>query len=133
MIAEQNDNLDASGTGLADIASVLAVLANPVRLRILEALAGRREYVSELARRLNIGRPLLHMHLRRLEAVGLVRSAMEISPQGKAMRFYEVASFDIHLTPETIAEAARAFGDGATIEEADTTVERTPTAEAGDA
>jgi len=117
----------AAGRGV-DIASVLAVLANPVRLRILEVLTGRREYVSELARRLNIGRPLLHMHLRRLEAVGLVHSAMEISPLGKAMRFYEVAPFDIHLTPATLA------GAGALVAgEPEALVASEPTAEAGDA
>jgi len=128
VIAEQDGNLDTPGAGPADIASVLAVLANPVRLRILEALAGRREYVSELARRLDIGRPLLHMHLRRLEAVRLVHSAMEISPQGKAMRFYEVAPFDIHLTPATLAGAGSAVA-----REPEPSVAAEPTAEAGDA
>jgi DNA-binding transcriptional ArsR family regulator len=128
VIAEQDGNLDTPGAGPADIASVLAVLANPVRLRILEALAGRRESVSELARRLDIGRPLLHMHLRRLEAVGLVHSAMEISPQGKAMRFYEVAPFDIHLTPATLAGAGSAVAG-----EPEPPVVAEPTAETGDA
>lgn len=88
-----------------DTAAALSALANPVRLRIIGDLFGRREYVSELARRLQIGRPLLHMHLRRLEEAGLVRSSLELSAQGKAMRFYEVAPFDIRLTPETVARA----------------------------
>lgn len=100
-----------------------------MRLRIVAALVGRREYVSELARRLEMSRPLLHMHLRRLEAAGLVSSSLELSPQGKAMRFYEVPPFDIHLTPDTIAEAARA----ASVESSSATTERSEiTEEIGD-
>ena len=51
---------------------MVAALANPIRLRILAQLAERRDYVSHLAREIGISRPLLHMHLQRLEAVGLV-------------------------------------------------------------
>lgn len=109
MIVEQDASHAVDGD--PGTLAALSALANPVRLRILGDLFGRREYVSELARRLQIGRPLLHMHLRRLEEAGLVRSSLELSPQGKAMRFYEVAPFDIHLTPETIVAAAAETGD----------------------
>ena len=88
------------------VAAVVAALAHPLRLRIVAELVGGREYVSELARRLGMGRPLLHMHLRHLERAGLVVGSLELSPEGKAMRFYAVAPFDIHLTPETVAAAA---------------------------
>ena len=90
-----------------ELLAVLAALANPHRLRILAALAGGREYVSRLARRLEISRPLLHMHLKRLEAAGLVIGDLELSKEGKAMRYYEAAGFALELTPATIAEAAR--------------------------
>ena len=85
---------------------VLAALANPHRLRVVAALADRRAYVSELARRLQISRPLLQVHLRKLEAAGLVTATLELSEDGKAMKFYEVAPFAVHLTPEAIAAAA---------------------------
>ena len=91
----------------ARLAAVLGAVGHPMRLRIVAALAGHREYVSELARRLEMSRPLLHMHLKRLEAAGLVSSTLELSPQGKAMRFYEVPPFDFHLTPATLVEAER--------------------------
>ena len=90
-----------------DLIDVLAVLANPIRLRIVATLAGGRDYVSHLAREIGVSRPLLHMHLRRLEAAGLVFGTLELSPDGKAMKFYEVAEFDVRLTAATIAEAAR--------------------------
>ena len=87
---------------------VLTALAHPHRLRIVEAIAGGRNYVSQLARDLQIGRPLLHMHLQRLEAAGLVRSSMEISEDGKAMRYVATTPFALHLTPEVVATAVRA-------------------------
>lgn len=94
-----------SGDALVD---VFAALANPIRLRILATLAtGGRDYVSRLARELDISRPLLHMHLQRLEAAGLIVGNLELSDDGKAMKFFEVTDFDLSLTPETLAEAAK--------------------------
>ena len=90
---------------------MLAALANPHRLRVVAALAGSRNYVSQLARQLGMSRPLLHMHLQRLESAGLVTSALELSDDGKAMRFFEVTPFALLLTPATIAEAARTLTD----------------------
>ena len=90
-----------------DLLRVLATLANPHRLRIVAALMRERNYVSRLARELNISRALLQVHLRKLEAAALVTSAIEVSDDGKAMKFYEVTPFAFHLTPETITAAAR--------------------------
>jgi DNA-binding transcriptional ArsR family regulator len=88
--------------------AVLSALANPHRLRIVAALRSKgRSYVSQLAREIGISRPLLHLHLRKLEEAGLVTSRMELSPDGKALNFFEVAPFDFALTPESITEAAR--------------------------
>lgn len=86
---------------------VLATLANPHRMRVVAALADERNYVSALARQLGISRALLQVHLRKLESAGLVRATLEVSEEGKAMKFYEVADFALHLTPETIRDAAR--------------------------
>ena len=84
---------------------ILSALANPHRLRILAALSERRAYVSELARELDISRPLLHMHLQILEKAGLVIGHHEVSAEGKALRYYEVTEFDEQLTPKRITEA----------------------------
>ena len=150
-----------------DLVVMLAALANPLRLRIIARLAGRRDYVSHLAREIgvsrnavigkanrlglsrfkkgvdrapgqtgtgknrnvaakhrtlrtlwakpqvapaeagdSISRPLLHMHLQRLEAAGLITGTLELSEDGKAMKYYEVADFDLHLTAATLAAAA---------------------------
>ncbi|GAA4628492.1 winged helix-turn-helix domain-containing protein [Actinoallomurus vinaceus] len=90
-----------------ELVRVLATLANPHRIRVIAALARERAYVSELARTLGISRPLLQVHLRKLEAAGLVSARMEVSEDGKAMKFYEVNAFAIELTPEVLEAAER--------------------------
>jgi DNA-binding transcriptional ArsR family regulator len=85
---------------------MLAALANPHRLRIVATLASGSVHVSQLARQVGLSRPLVHMHLQRLEAAGLVSGRLELSEDGKAMKFFEVTPFAIHLTPELVVEAS---------------------------
>lgn len=90
--------------------AMLAALANPHRLRIIAALkAGGRNYVSQLAREIGISRPLLHLHLQKLEEAGLVTSRLELSSDGKALNYFDVADFAFDLTPDAIARAARSL------------------------
>jgi predicted transcriptional regulator len=89
---------------------ILATLANPHRLRVIATLTRERNYVSQLARELDISRALLQVHLRKLEAAGLVSATIEVSGDGKAMKFYEVAPFTVLLTPEVIAATAPTLG-----------------------
>lgn len=96
-----------------DAARLLAIadaLGNPHRLRILAALGRERIHVSELARRLELSRPLLYMHLEKLESAGLVTGALELSQDGKAMKYYQLAEFDFRINAETIADAMRRGG-----------------------
>lgn len=95
------------------VVEMMAALANPLRLRILASLSQGRDYVSHLAREIGISRPLLHMHLQKLEAAGLVVGTLELSDDGKAMKYFEVVPFDIHLTPELLATAAESLTDPA--------------------
>ena len=90
-----------------ELVEKLAALANPIRLRIVAELCGGRDYVSHLARTIGVSRPLLHMHLQRLEEAGLIVGKLELSEDGKAMKYFEVADFDIHLTAAAIADAAK--------------------------
>jgi len=68
-------------------------------------------HVSELARRLGISRPLLYMHLDRLEKAGIVTGHLELSEDGKAMKYFEVVPFELRLTAQVITEAVRAGTD----------------------
>lgn len=90
---------------------VLAALANPHRIRILAALAAERVHVSGLARQVGLSRPLVHMHLQRLEAAGLVAGSLELSEDGKALKFFEVTPFALELTPAVVAAAAETLTD----------------------
>ena len=89
-----------------DLVEILSALANPIRLRIVATLGDGRDYVSHLARVIGVSRPLLHMHLQRLEAAGLIVGHLELSEDGKAMKFFEVADFDLRLNASALAEAA---------------------------
>jgi predicted transcriptional regulator len=99
-----------------ELLRVLATLANPHRLRVVAALAEERNYVSQLARELDISRALLQVHLRKLEAAGLVSAAIEVSEDGKAMKFYEVTPFALLLTPKAIMAAARTLGEATDVD-----------------
>lgn len=96
----------------AEYLKLFDALSNPIRLRILGILYQERQYVSELARLLNISRPLLYMHLRKLEEAGLVEGSSEISSSGKANKFFQCTDFHICLDMGQIAELAKAVPDG---------------------
>ena len=85
--------------------AVLTAVANPHRMRVIAELGGGRVHVSELARRLGMSRPLLYMHLDKLEKAGLVNGQLELSEDGKAMKYFELAPFELRLTAETIIQA----------------------------
>ncbi|MEU8028937.1 winged helix-turn-helix domain-containing protein [Streptomyces sp. NPDC049099] len=88
-----------------DLLAVLAAIGHRQRLRAVAELADGRLYVSELARRLEMSRPLLYMHLERLEKAGLVVGNLELSQEGKALKYFELASFDLHLNIDLIVRA----------------------------
>jgi predicted transcriptional regulator len=103
MRRSQSDLLPLSGD---ELLVALQALANPHRLRVLRVLVEGRNYDSQIARELRISRPLLQIHLRKLEQAGLVSSVLEISEDGKSMKFYDVTPFSWSLTPSLIAAAA---------------------------
>src|ERR1700712_2891054 len=97
------------------LVEVLATLASPHRLRVLAALTGGRAYVSQLARDLGIRPALLQVHLQKLEKAGLVTAHLELSSDGKALKYYEATPFSLHLTPDLVAAAVTTLsvaGDG---------------------
>ena len=99
----QSPPLPVSGD---ELLGVLQALANPHRLRVVRVLVEGRNYVSQIARELQISRPLLQIHLRKLEQAGLVTSELELSEEGKSMKYYDVTPFAWQLTPNLIATAA---------------------------
>ncbi|GAA1313868.1 hypothetical protein Psi02_64700 [Planotetraspora silvatica] len=100
---------DRNGTLTSEeLLAVLAAIGHPQRLRIIAGLSEGRVHVSELARRLGMSRPLLYLHLERLEKAGLVAGDLELSSDGKAMKYFELVPFDVHLTVDVVLAALRA-------------------------
>ena len=87
------------------LVAMLTAIAHPLRMRIIAELAEGRVHVSELARRLGMSRPLLYMHLDRLEKAGLVTGQLELSEDGKAMKYFELVPFEVRVTAETVVRA----------------------------
>jgi DNA-binding transcriptional ArsR family regulator len=92
-------------TGAERLAERLAAIASPQRMRVIHELLGQPLHVSELARRVEMSRALLYMHLRKLEDAGFVTSELRLSEGGKAINVYSSSNFSITLTPELIAAA----------------------------
>ncbi|MGW6022009.1 ArsR/SmtB family transcription factor [Streptomyces sp. NPDC055099] len=90
-----------------ELLAFLSAVGHAQRIRIITELAPGQLYVSELARRLGVSRPLLYMHLERLEKAGLVVGRLELSDDGKALKYFELAPFDVRLNVDTILAAVR--------------------------
>lgn len=103
----QNENLDLMG--YENYIKLFDAISHPMRIKIIGILAEEQKYVSELARILNISRPLLYMHLKKLEAAELVSGHHEISESGKAIKYFELKVFDIHLTPKLLMELSKSI------------------------
>ncbi len=105
-----------------ELLALLAAVGHAQRLRIIAELSRGDVHVSELARRLGLSRPLLYMHLERLEKAGVVVGHLELSADGKAMKIYQLTDFQLNLTVATVLDALRedelSAGGAAGVEEA---------------
>lgn len=90
-----------------DYIKIFDALSHPVRVKIIGILSEERQYVSELARLVHISRPLLYMHLKKLEEARLVTSTMEVSESGKAMKYYTLEKFEINITIELLNQLSK--------------------------
>ncbi len=82
----------------------LEALSNSHRLRIISILSNGKQYVSQLARELGMSRPLLYLHLQKLEEANIVSSDMELLESGKAAKYYMLNSFELQLNEELISK-----------------------------
>ncbi|MBG0851524.1 winged helix-turn-helix transcriptional regulator [Streptomyces spinoverrucosus] len=107
-----------------ELLKVLSALGNPHRMRIVAALLESRNYVSALAREIGMSRPLLHMHLQRLEAAGLIVGTLELAEDGKAMKYFDVTPFFYELTPGVVSRAAATLSEAEKTEAEKTEAEK---------
>ncbi len=87
------------------LAQLLDALGNEHSLKIMSILAGGEYFVSELAKMVGISRPLLYLHLKKLENAGLVESEIrhfEEPPYTK--KFYRAKNFELKLSLDIIKD-----------------------------
>lgn len=87
------------------LAARLTAIASVQRLRILAELDGGALHVSELARRVEMSRALLYMHLTKLEEAGFITGHLELSDDGKALKYFEPVPFSITVDLAAITAA----------------------------
>lgn len=102
-----SENGNFNPQGYEEYIKLFDALSHPMRVKIIGILAQERQYVSELARIVNISRPLLYMHLKKLEVAGIILGHHEISQSGKAIKYFELKQFNIYLTPELLTELSK--------------------------
>ncbi len=90
------------------LAQLLDALGNEHSLKIMAILASGECFVSELAKMVGISRPLLYLHLKKLENAGLVVSEIrhfEEPPYTK--KFYRAKNFELTLSLDRIKEIVK--------------------------
>ena len=96
-----------------ELDSLLQVLENPIRRRIVKRLSHGPSYPLQLAKELGLGQPLVAKHLAMMEKAGVVTSAMESSPRAPKRRNYSLAksvSITLDMAPNLFVQRGFAFG-----------------------
>jgi len=91
---------------LKELARLLDGLAHEVRLRIVALLFKHGEmYLSEIASKLGLSRALAKVHLKKLEASGIVESVTRLEAgKAQARRYYRLKwRGELVLSPRDIA------------------------------
>src|SRR4029077_15418360 len=95
-----------------ELDSVLQVIENPIRRKLIKRLSQEPCYALQLSKELGLGQPLVAKHLSLMEKAGLVTSALESSPNGPERRRYSLAksiSITMDLAPHLFNERAISF------------------------
>jgi len=96
---------DMTGNDFEQLAKKLSALGHPTRLAILKTLAEGEQYLSEIAKKVGVSRALAKVHLKKLRAAGLVNTTVvTLEDEARALRYYELCDFEIHLSSEKLKE-----------------------------
>lgn len=80
------------------IVDVGEAIRHPLRLKIIHLLSQREWYVYELAKKLNVSRQVLYLHLKRLEKAGFVEGDLRLEADDmRAKNFYRLKEFRVEL------------------------------------
>ncbi len=86
---------------LIDVVKMGEALSNPIRVKILYILNKQPKNIYELAKELNLSRPVVYAHLRKLENAGLVESDLVLEGS-RAKRIYKANDFKFYIDNEVI-------------------------------
>ena len=95
-----------------ELNTVLQVVENPVRRRIIKRLSQEPCYALQLSKELGLGQPLVAKHLGVMEQAGLVTYAAETSKAGPPRQKYSLAkgiSITMDVGPNVFIERGTAF------------------------
>jgi predicted transcriptional regulator len=85
---------------LNQLATKLDALGHPIRLKIIATITQNEMYLNEIANSIGISRALAKIHLKKLEKAGIVKSRIVTAEgEAKALRYYNLLPFDIHVSP----------------------------------
>ena len=93
--------------GIEELAEVLQVLANPIRLKMLALIAVRPRHAYELSKLLGLSYPLTHLHVSLLERAGFIRG--EVMPGPRPKKIYSLADFKIQVSPDLLRKLGEEF------------------------
>jgi len=95
---------------LNELGRICKALAHPLRLKIIRLLAreGVDMYLNEIANALGVNRTLAKIHLKKLQGAGMVKSyVVLVEGEARALRYYSLQDFDIHISPELLKQGGR--------------------------
>jgi ArsR family transcriptional regulator len=83
---------------MKSIGKVLEVVGNETRRRILALLSEEPQYISQIAKKLDVTQPAILKHLAVLEKAGLIEGFWRRNPLGAARKYYKICgSVDIDI------------------------------------
>jgi predicted transcriptional regulator len=78
--------------------SVLHIVGNETRRKILSLLSTEPHYISQIAKKLDVTQPAILRHLQILQRSGLIESFTERNPLGAARKYYKICdSFELEI------------------------------------
>jgi ArsR family transcriptional regulator len=98
---------------LDELGGKLHALSHPIRMKIILLLVKEQKdmYLNEIANNLEINRALAKIHLKKLEHAGIVKSwVVLVEGEARALRYYRLLDFDIHITPKLLEREVNNIG-----------------------
>ncbi len=93
-----------------EFASLLKVLANPVRLKILALCLNKERTSKELRKKLKLSKPLLIAHVRKLTSAGFLSCRAEVV-KGRVVKYYRTERFEVCCGEEILKDILEELED----------------------